>query len=145
MGFRSAAEPFVTRRFVRPHVAQGAAGPGAPWWSVGATGREAGRSGKRAPGAWRGAAARAKPRAQRKRTRFGLVTPEAGAPPPKKPKPDTGGEVTSTRTPWTARGDWGGRAATERGRVLGDPATRTGNRATTDGNPKPSAGVGRGP
>lgn len=84
-------------------------------------------------------------RAQRKRTRFGLVTPMAVATLPKVTKPATDGEATSTRTHRAARGDWGGRASTESVWVLGDPAWRAGRRngrseSLTTWRPRPGVG-----
>ena len=67
---------------------------------------------------------RVKTRAQRKRTRFGLVKPVAVASLPKVLKPVIDAEATSTSTHRTARGVWGGRVSTDESRTPGDPARR---------------------
>ena len=81
----------------------------------------------------RSQATRAKTRAQRTRTRFGLVKPVAVASLPKVLKPDVDAEATSMCTHRTARGVRGGRVSID---DVGLRETRRGvAETTTDGNP----------
>lgn len=59
---------------------------------------------------------------QRKRIRFGLVTPLVAVNLPERAKPDTRVEATSRSTRGATRGGWERRARTEGSRNLGDPA-----------------------
>ena len=69
------------------------------------------------------------------RIRFGLVTQATAANLAEVVKPATDGEGTSEGTHQAVRGGWEGRASRESLRVLGDPARRSGERATWRGNP----------